>query len=126
MKYIWLILILFIIVKSVRQLLNRSTPRDKHVGPREESSSGREDLFLNSSPVGEPGRNEPKLNTLEDPTRGSGDPTAISTNITTCREHHDPHGGAEPFDGIVCPGEFIKGFIWSQILGPRGGLQAKK
>jgi|GEM_PF-1298362 len=36
------------------------------------------------------------------------------------REHRR-RAGAGPLDGLVCPGEMIKGVVWSEILGPRGG-----
>ncbi len=34
--------------------------------------------------------------------------------------------GPGPLDGMICPGELIKGILWSEILGSRGGLQVKR
>jgi len=38
-------------------------------------------------------------------------------------ERSDQEG---PFSDMVCPGQVVKGMVWSQILGPRGGLRPKK
>lgn len=42
------------------------------------------------------------------------------------RERNRHRGEADLFDDMICPGEVMKGIIWSQILGPRGGLRAKR
>jgi len=33
---------------------------------------------------------------------------------------------AETANDLICPGEYLKGMAWSQILGPRGGLRTRK
>lgn len=42
------------------------------------------------------------------------------------RERHGWQGDSDLFDDVICPGEVIKGIVWSQILGPRGGHRAKR
>lgn len=42
------------------------------------------------------------------------------------RERNRRCGEVDLFDDMFCPGEVIKGVVWSQILGPRGGLHAKR
>lgn len=42
------------------------------------------------------------------------------------RERNRHRGEVDQFDDMICPGEVIKGVVWSQILGPRGGLHAKR
>jgi len=126
MKYIWFLLILFIVIRSIRQLRKRSISWDKPDGPFEETACEREEILFDSSPVDEPGNNELMLDTPEYLTGESSEPTTENTDIAACREHQGRPDQSEPFDGIIRPGEFVKGFVWSQILGPRGGLQAKK
>lgn len=41
------------------------------------------------------------------------------------RRSRQRRGNMDVFDGLVCPGEIIRGVVWSEILGSRGGLQAK-
>lgn len=45
---------------------------------------------------------------------------------TAARRRQKRHGDADMFDDLICPGEMIRGVVWSEILGPRGGLRAKK
>lgn len=42
------------------------------------------------------------------------------------RERHRRRGDESLPGDIICPEEVIKGIVWSQILGPRGGLRAKR
>jgi len=149
MKYIWLFIMVLVVLRSIRLLVKRSRSWGKPDAPWDDLSFNPEDMFPGSSPVGEPGENKPGLNLPEYPTRQSDDTSAggaiagyegmpeeltntkecrldQDNKMNTCREHHVRHGGAELYDGMVCPGEFFKGMVWSQILGSRGGLQAKK
>lgn len=32
----------------------------------------------------------------------------------------------DPFSDMLGPGQVVKGMVWSQILGPRGGLRSKR
>ncbi|MHB8985757.1 MAG: hypothetical protein ACYC38_07435 [Eubacteriales bacterium] len=41
------------------------------------------------------------------------------------RRYQQRRGSMDVFDGLVCPGEMLRGVVWSEILGSRGGLQAK-
>lgn len=146
MEYIWLIIMVVIILRSVGRLMERSGYRGKIEIPRKELPYGEDDLFLESTPAGEPGESKPELGLPEYPAgRGSlavvsnvsryegrqeGPPVRIRPerggNIDTRREHDGRCGAAELFDGGISQQEFIKGMVWSQILGPRGGIQASK
>ncbi|OPY57414.1 MAG: hypothetical protein A4E55_01681 [Pelotomaculum sp. PtaU1.Bin035] len=126
MEYIWLLLIMFIIFRSIKILAKRSRIWAKPGGPRDGPPFKREEQFTERSPYGEPCENELVLN-IPGYLAGSAGPTAAGdNNVNTCQDLHGRHGGSELFDGIVCPGQFFKGMVWSQILGARGGLQAKK
>ncbi len=115
--------------------------------PREDPPFDAEELFLESSPAREPGESGTGLNLPEEQAGRGGDLTKVSSdsgyegrqkktarerisergsNIDSCRELHGRCGGAELFDGGIGQREFIKGMVWSQILGPRGGIQASK
>lgn len=52
------------------------------------------------------------------PREAQGDPAL------RLRRRRRTQGGL--LDDMICPEEVIKGLVWSQILGPRGGLQAKR
>ena len=56
---------------------------------------------------------------LPESTREEGD-----THV--CREPRRRRDQAGAADELICPGEYMKGVAWSQILGPRGGLRAQK
>ncbi|OPX81921.1 MAG: hypothetical protein A4E52_02128 [Pelotomaculum sp. PtaB.Bin013] len=136
---------ILIIVRSIRLFVKRSTTWEQPVTD-EGSSSGREDISPGSFPPSELDKNRFKLKTPGEQNRESGDLTAGGTagyalmqgepgkecnfdqdsKISACRQQQGRHGRLEPFDDLVCAGEFVKGFIWFQILGPRGGMQAKK
>lgn len=147
MEYIWLIIMVAIILRSVGRLMERSGYRGKFELPRKELPYDEDDLFLESTPSGEPGKSIPALSLPEYPAARGGDLTAAGDgsrtagvqkgpagqrpperggNIDTCREPDDGLCGAELFGGGISQREFIKGMVWSQILGPRGGLQASK
>lgn len=42
------------------------------------------------------------------------------------RERNRHRGEVDLPEDMICPGEVMKGIIWSQILGPRGGLRANR
>lgn len=147
MEYIWLIIMVAIILRSVGRLMERSGYRGKFELPRKELPCDEDDLLLESTPSGEPGESIPALSLPEYPAARGGDLTAAGDvtmtvgmqkepagqrppergrNIDTCRELDDGLCGAELFAGGISQREFIKGMVWSQILGPRGGLQASK
>ncbi len=126
--------------------MKRSESRGKLDAPRAELPFDKEDFFLESSPVGEPGESGLGLNMPECPAgRGSGLTRVSNVSRTEGRqepagEHRPDHGGnvdsrreihgrcgeTELFDGGIGQREFMKGMVWSQILGPRGGIQASK
>jgi len=137
-KYIWLFFMLLIILRSIRLLVKRSESWGKPDAPRDESPFYQEDPYLESSPVGGPGEDEPELNLPEYPNGLGDDLTTVSAVsgyegrpdelARECRSDQELHGryvGPELFDGKIYPGEFIKGMVWSQILDSRGGIQAK-
>lgn len=147
MEYIWLIIMVAIILRSVGRLMERSGYRGKFELPRKELPYDEDDLFLESTPSGEPGESIPALILPEYPAARGGvtvagnvsryegrqEETAVQRrhdrggNIDACRELDDGRcGETELFEGGIGQREFIKGMVWSQILGPRGGIQASK
>lgn len=147
MKYIWLVLMVIIILRSVELLMKRSESRGKFDAPRDDLPFNEEELLLESVPAGEPGESGPGLSLPEYPAMRGGDSTKVSNdsgykgrqvetagerrpdcgnNIDCRQELHGRCDGAELFDGGISQREFIKGMVWSQILGPRGGIQANK
>ena len=147
MKYIWLIIMLIMIVRSIVLQRKRVESRGTIDAPREDPPFDAEELFLESSPACEPGESGTELDLPEEQAGRGGDLTKVSnkpgsegrregpvgerlsergSNIDSCRELHGRCGGAELFDGGIGQREFIKGMVWSQILGPRGGIQASK
>ncbi len=147
MKYIWLIIMLIVIVRSIALQRKRAGYRGKLDAPRADLPFDEEDFFLESSPVGVPGESGPGLNMPECPAGRGGALTTVSDvsrsegrleksarerrpdcgkNIDSRQELHGCSGGTELFDGGIGQREFIKGMVWSQILGPRGGIQASK
>ncbi|NLI12413.1 MAG: hypothetical protein GX425_07270 [Peptococcaceae bacterium] len=147
MKYIWLVIMLMIIVRSIWLQRKRAASRGKLDAPREDLSFDAEDLFFESSPASEPCESGPELDLPEDPAGLGGDSTKVSNdsgyegklekparerrpdrcgNMDSRREPHGRCGGTELFDGGIGQREFIKGMVWSQILSPRGGIQASK
>ncbi|MFX4263455.1 hypothetical protein ACOBQJ_14820 [Pelotomaculum propionicicum] len=149
MKYIWLIIMVVIILRSVGRLMERSGYRGKFELPRKELPYDEDDLFLESAPAGEPGEggSEADLPGFPAGRGGGGDLTAAGDvprtvgmlkepagqsppergrDVGSRRELDGRCGAAELFEGGISQREFIKGMVWSQILGPRGGIQASK
>lgn len=147
MEYIWLIIIVVVILRSVGRLMERSGYRGKLELPRKELPYDEDDLFLESIPAGAPGQSGPELKLREFPAGRGGDltvagdvprtvgmqkepagqrPPGCGRNVGSRRELDGSCGAAELFDGGIGQREFIKGMVWSQILGPRGGIQASK
>jgi hypothetical protein len=132
-KYIWLIIMLIIIVRSIVLQRKRTESRGTIDAPREDLSFDAEELYLESSPAREPGESGPGLSLPEYPAgRGGKQEPAKEcragrgSNIDSGQELRGRCGGPELFDGGIGQREFIKGMVWSQILGPRGGIQASK
>lgn len=146
MEYIWLIIIVAIILKNLGRLTERYGSRGKIDFPREEPPFDAEELLLESTSDGEPGGSgpEPHLTAYPD---GQGNLAVVSSvpryegrqegppvrrrpergrNTDTSREPDDGRCGLELFEGGIGQREFIKGMVWSQILGPRGGIQTSK
>ena len=48
------------------------------------------------------------------------------TRVCAPRERRKRHGGGDYFINISGPGQVLKGVVWAEILGPRGGIQAKR
>lgn len=48
------------------------------------------------------------------------------TRVCTPRERRKRRGGGDYFIDISGPGQVLKGVVWAEILGPRGGIQAKR
>lgn len=147
MKYIWLVLMGIIILRSVRLLMKRYESRGKSDAFLDELPFNSEDLFLESTPAGEPGESGPGLNLPEYPASRGGELTTVSNdsghkgrqvkpagerragrgkNIDSLQELYGRCDGPELFDDGISQREFIKGMVWSQILGSRGGIQADK
>ncbi len=147
MEYIWLIIIVAIILKNLGRLTERYGSRGKIDFPREEPPFDAEDLLLESTSGGEPGESEPEPDLTAYPDGRGG--LVVVSNVSRNEERQEgppvrrrpEHGwdtdtGREPdygrcgaaelFDGGISQREFIKGMVWSQILGPRGGIQASK
>jgi len=120
-------LMIWIIVRSIRSA-RRSTTREQPV-TGEGSSFGREDIAPENYPFSEPDENRFEPEPPGELNRGSGDLNAGGTWPAAppgCRQHQGRHREQEPFDDLVSSGVWVKGFVWSQILGPRGGVQATK
>jgi len=138
---------LIMIVRSIVLQRKRVESRGTIDAPGADLPFDEEDFFLESSPVGVPGESGPGLNMPECPAGRGGALTTVSNvsrsegrpekparerrpdcgkNIDSRREIHGRSGGTELFDGGIGQREFIKGMVWSQILGPRGGIQANK
>lgn len=146
MEYIWLIIIVAIILKNLGRLTERYGSRGKLDFPREEPPFDADELLLESTADGKPGESEPDPDLTAYPDgRGS---LAVVSNVSryeerqegppvrrrpergrdtdTSREPDDGSCGLELFESGIGQREFIKGMVWSQILGPRGGIQASK
>lgn len=150
MKYIWIILMLFLILRSIRLLARRGETPER-AGARVPAPSYGEDRWTESPSASEPGENGAQLTLPEYPpgwyertaagdteTGDTGTGFAAPEENTEVRGHarspitnvyQESRGCSEkaaPVDGTAFPGELIKGMIWMQILDSRGGLQAKK
>lgn len=144
MEYIWLVFLLVIILRSVDLLMKRSDSRGKPGAPRDD---GAEDLFFESSPAAGQGESRLELNLPGYLTGRGGDLTTVSHDsgykerreepagerrsgqgdkVDSRRELPGRFGEAELFEGGISRKEFVKGMVWSQILGSRGGIQANK
>lgn len=151
MEYIWLIIIVAIILKNLGRLMDRYGSRGKLDFPREELPFDADELLLESTPSGEMYESETEYDLPEYPAARGGELTVIigdsgnegrqegrqegpagkrrpahDRDTGTRREIGGHCGVEEMFDGGIGQGEFIKGMVWSQILGPRGGIQASK
>lgn len=153
MENLWIIIIVALIIRSIvaksKETGRRSDKlreemlraRRKHNVPREDPVFNEEGLVLESAPGFEPVENRPhpeweegfagpavvitKAGRQEIP-GGERRPVPGDINTDSFRKYDDSRGGEDLFEDGISRQEFIKGMVWSQILGPRGGIQASR
>ncbi|MDD3652959.1 MAG: hypothetical protein PHO01_02055 [Desulfotomaculaceae bacterium] len=137
MKYIWLILLMLIILKIIRQ--------SKHFETQQISSRGVESINPQECPLDRPSEGGHELGLPGNLIRSSSEVTVnaspeykdISEQLTgNCRKNDFKYcnnqdnrvkGSVEmDMNSYIHPRDFVKGMIWFQILGPRGGIKPKK
>ncbi|MCL6638489.1 MAG: hypothetical protein K6T80_02245 [Firmicutes bacterium] len=165
MKYIWLIFVLFLIVRAIWRIIENSRGRGRDVSgdlPREElPPAGRLPARTGERRKPDlPGyltrrSGSPGAETSAGPGQGAGphpdgEPRPPGGTVpevqpadaverhplpeTACperpREHRggpgQPRARRRDRGNALCPEDVLNGIVWSQILGPRGGLQAQK
>lgn len=141
MKYIWLLFMLIIIVRGIRRaqrFRTRETPEqfgDTMIFNQEENFPDRpaEKRYELSLPGNFAGPSSEQV-TVSAASGSKDSPEHLTGNgqsdhgndFTTCRDRQESGGEIEINDGNVHPRDFIKGMIWFQILGPRGGIKSRK
>lgn len=146
MKYIWIILMVFLLIRSIKLLARQAgTGTSDGSNARVPTPAYGEKTWAESPPASEPGANGTYAYLPENQAgwpghtpAGETEPRRAPENLAgvrrlerdekaapspeRCRRGDEPM----PVAGMVFPGELLKGMVWLQILDSRGGLQAKK